>query len=324
MPAAARSTATSTQDVSIDIKRDDRVAAVRRFNRFYTRRIGVLQEGFSNSPFSLAEARVLYEIGRREKPTATDVARELGLDAGYLSRILRAFEVRGYIVRETSGRDGRQSLLSMTSRGRKSFAPIEAHTVSEVTGMLAAMPPATQEKLVGAMRTIETLLGETDEPRVPYILRQPHAGDIGWVIARHGQLYGQEYGWDQRIEALTAEIAATFVRNFDPARERSWIAERNGENIGCVFLVKEDDETARLRLLLVDPSARGLGIGARLVEECVRFSRQTGYKRITLWTHRVLAAARKLYIGAGFTLTREWTHDDFGKTLVAETWDLEL
>ena len=303
----------------------ERVEAVRRFNRFYTRRIGVLQDGYSGGPFSLAEARVLYEIGQRDKPTATDVARELGLDAGYLSRILKAFEVRGYIVRETSGRDGRQSLLSMTPRGRKAFAPMETHTMAEVTAMLEALPADTQHRLTRAMLTIETLLDEdTETPRVPYILRPLQHGDIGWVVARHGVLYGREFGWDNTIEVLTAEIAAAFVRNFDPKRECCWIAERNGENVGCVFLVKENDDTARLRLLLVDPSARGLGVGTRLAEECIRFSQAKGYKHITLWTHRVLEAARKIYVNKGFKLTKEWTHDDFGKTLVAETWDLAL
>ena len=315
---------TSTPALSPNTRTDDRVAAIRRFNRFYTRRIGVLQEGYSGGPFSLAEARVLYEIGQRDKSTATNIARELGLDAGYLSRILKAFEVRGYIVRETSGSDGRQSLLSMTPRGRKAFAPIESHTVSEVAVMLGALQPDAQDRLVNALHTVEALLGDTDEPRVPYILRPLQPGDIGWIVARHGLIYGREYGWDQTIEALTAEIAAAFVRNFDPKRECCWIAERNGENVGCVFIVKEDDETARLRLLLVDSSARELGIGKRLVEECVRFSRQSGYKRITLWTHRVLEGARKIYVNAGFKLTKEWTHDDFGRTLVAETWDLEL
>ncbi len=314
----------STSARSHDSPTDDRVAAIRRFNRFYTRRIGVLQEGYSGGPFSLAEARVLYEIGQRDKLTATDIARELGLDAGYLSRILKAFEARGYILREVSGSDGRQSLLSMTPRGRKAFAPIEAHTVSEVTAMLGTLPPDAQDRLVDALHTVETLLDEQEEPRVPYILRPLQPGDIGWIVARHGVIYGREYGWDQTIEVLTAEIAATFVRNFDPKRECCWIAERNGENAGCVFIVKENEETARLRLLLVDSAARGLGIGKRLVEECIRFSRAAGYRRITLWTHRVLEGARKIYVNAGFKLTKEWTHDDFGKTLVAETWDMEL
>jgi DNA-binding MarR family transcriptional regulator/GNAT superfamily N-acetyltransferase len=305
-------------------KKDDAVSRVRRFNRFYTRRIGVLQEGYSGGPFSLAESRVLYEIGQRDKPTATEIARELGLDAGYLSRILKAFEARGYIAREPSPGDARQTLLSMTPRGRKAFAPIEAHTIKEVSAMLEALTADEQERLTCALATVETLLGDKEEPRVPYILRPLQAGDIGWIVARHGVIYGREYGWDGTIEVLTAEIMSAFVRNFDAKRECGWIAERNGEPCGCVFLVRENEETARLRLLLVDPAARGLGIGTRLVEECLKFARLAGYKRITLWTHRVLEGARKIYIGAGFMLTKEWTHDDFGKTLVAETWDLEL
>jgi DNA-binding MarR family transcriptional regulator/GNAT superfamily N-acetyltransferase len=308
----------------VDASLASRVTAVRRFNRFYTRRIGVLQEGYSGGPFSLAESRVLYEIGQRERSTAKDLAQELGLDAGYLSRILKAFEVRGYILREASSSDARQALLSMTRRGRRAFEPIEAHTVAEVSAMLKTLSPEQQDHLTSAMRTIETVLGEREAPRVPYILRPLQAGDIGWVIARHGVIYGNEYGWDQTIEVLTAEIMTAFVRNFDARRECGWIAERDGENVGCVFLVKEDDATARLRLLLVEPSARGLGIGTRLVAECLRFSRRAGYKRVTLWTHRVLEGARKIYINAGFKLAREWTHDDFGKTLVAETWDLDL
>jgi len=308
---------------SVPVPLDRRVAAVRKFNRFYTRRIGVLQEGYSGGDFSLAESRVLYEIAHRDKPIATEIAQELGLDAGYLSRILKAFEARGYIVRETSGSDGRQSLLSMTKRGRKAFEPIEAHTVTEISAMLGALSLEQQQRLTGAMRTIETLLGE-EAPRTPYILRPLQAGDIGWVVARHGLVYGREYGWNQTIEVITAEIMVAFMRNFDASRECGWIAERDGENVGCVFLVKEDDQTARLRLLLVDPSARGLGIGTRLVEECLRFARRVGYRRVTLWTHRVLEGARKIYVAAGFKLTREWTHDDFGKMLVSETWDLEL
>ncbi|MGZ5867526.1 MAG: bifunctional helix-turn-helix transcriptional regulator/GNAT family N-acetyltransferase [Xanthobacteraceae bacterium] len=312
------------REIKSDPGANSRVAAMRRFNRFYTRQIGVLQEGYSGGPFSLAEARVLYEIIQRKKTTASDVARELGLDAGYLSRILRAFETKGYIQRESSDRDGRQSFLTMTRRGITAFEPIEQHTENEVRAMLSALPLRDQDRLIDAMQTIESVFSPEEASATPYILRPLQPGDIGWVVARHGVLYGREFGWDHTIEALTAEIAAAFVRNYDPKRECCWIAERDDENVGCVFIVKEDEETARLRLLLVDPSARGLGIGKRLVEECIRFSRQAGYKRITLWTHRVLTAARKIYIGAGFMLTREWTHDDFGKTLVAETWDLDL
>ena len=309
---------------------DQRVAAVRRFNRFYTRQIGVLNEGLLKSPFSLAEVRVLYELAHRERPTATELARELGLDAGYLSRILRGFEQRGFIERQPSEVDGRQSRLVLTTEGRSAFTALDARSSEEIALMLRALAAGEQRRLVEAMRTIETSLGARrdrsahDERSASYVIRPHQPGDMGWVVHRHGVLYAQEYGWDERFEALVAGIVAEFIQNFDPKRERCWIAERDGENVGCVFIVKEDDATARLRLLVVDKQARGLGIGARLVDECVRFSRQAGYRRVTLWTHRVLGGARKLYIGAGFKLTREWTHDDFGKTLVAETWDLEL
>jgi DNA-binding MarR family transcriptional regulator/GNAT superfamily N-acetyltransferase len=300
------------------------VAAVRRFNRFYTQRIGVLQEGWLKSPFSLTEARVLYELSRRNRPTATELGKELGLDAGYLSRILRGFETRGLIVKQTSDSDGRQALLSITQRGRQRLAPIEAHTNEEVQAMLAALPAGEQHRLFAAMRAIETMLGQPPAPAVPYILRPPRPGDMGWIVSRHGALYSGNYGWDERLEALTAEIVAAFVRNYDAKRERCWIAERDGENAGCVLLVKETDEVARLRLLLVEPKARGLGIGARLVEECVRFARETRYREITLWTHSVLTAARHIYEGAGFKLIATQEHDEFGKTLVGETWNLTL
>jgi DNA-binding MarR family transcriptional regulator/GNAT superfamily N-acetyltransferase len=315
MPASRRAIARDSLDPN--------VAAVRRFNRFYTQRIGVLREGWGKSRFSLTQSRVLYEIQARDNPTATEIARELGLDAGYLSRILRGFETRSLIARETSEHDGRQSFLSLTASGRKAYAPIEQYTNDEVGALIAALSESGQRQLIDAMQTIETLM-TPEQTGVPYILRPPRPGDFGWVAARHGVIYATEYGWDERIEALCAEIVAAYVRNHDPKKECCWIAERNGVNIGCVFLVKEDDETARLRLLLVDPQARGLGIGTRLVEECLRFSRRAGYRRVTLWTHRVLEGARKIYIAAGFKLTREWTHDDFGKTLVAETWELEL
>ena len=302
----------------------ERVAAVRRFNRFYTQRIGVLQEGWERSPFTLAQARVLYELSQRDQPTATELARELGLDPGYLSRILRGFETRGLIARETSDMDGRQSLLSITARGRRLFAPIEAHTNEAMGAMLGELSPAAQARLVDAIRTIERVLGHGGENKVPYILRPPRVGDMGWVVSRHGVRYGEDYGWDECIEALTAEIVAAFVRNYDARRERCLIAERDGENVGSVFLVKEDDQVARLRLLLVEPQARGLGIGAQLVEECVRFARAAGYEKVTLWTHSILTAARHIYQQAGFKLVKSWEHDEFGKTLTGETWDLEL
>jgi DNA-binding MarR family transcriptional regulator/N-acetylglutamate synthase-like GNAT family acetyltransferase len=303
---------------------DQRVGAIRRFNRIYTQRIGVLQDGFLRTPFSLAEARVLYELSRREKVTATEIATELGLDHGYLSRILRAFGERGLVVKIASPNDRRQSLLSLTVKGRMAFAPLDHGSQKEVAGMIGKLSAADQDRVVAAMRTIETLLAENPSADVPYILRPPRAGDMGWIVSRHGALYGEEYGWDERLEALCAEIVAAFVRNFNAKRERCWIAERDGENVGSVLLVKDSEEVARLRLLLVEPKARGLGIGARLVEECVRFAREARYKKVTLWTHSVLTAARHIYEQAGFKLIDSKTHDEFGKMLTGETWDLEL
>jgi DNA-binding MarR family transcriptional regulator/GNAT superfamily N-acetyltransferase len=303
---------------------DQRVGAVRHFNRVYTQRIGVLQDGFLHTPFSLAEARVLYELARREKPTATDIATELGLDHGYLSRILRGFSERGFVTKTASPNDRRQSLLSLTAKGRMAFAPLDQGSQTEVAAMIGKLSAGDQDRVVAAMRTIETLLAETPSSDVPYILRPPRPGDMGWIASRHGALYGEEYGWDGQLEALCAEIVAAFVRNFDAKRERCWIAERDGENVGSVMLVKDSDEVARLRLLLVEPKARGLGIGARLVDECVRFAREARYKKVTLWTHSVLTTARHIYEQAGFKLVKSWTHDEFGKELTGETWDLEL
>jgi len=303
---------------------EQRVGAIRHFNRLYTRQIGVLQDGFLQTPYSLAEARVLYELAQRNKLTATELATALGLDHGYLSRILRGFSERGLISKAASPTDRRQSLISLTVKGRMAFAPLDQRSQDDIAAMIGKLSAADQERMVAAMATIGGLLWDEAAPDVPYILRQPRSGDMGWIASRHGVLYGKEYGWDERLEALCAEIVATFVRNFDPKRERCWIAERKSENVGSVMLVKDSDEIARLRLLLVEPQARGLGIGARLVEECVRFARETGYRKITLWTHSVLTAARHIYQQAGFVLVDSWTHDDFGKTLVGENWDLEL
>ncbi len=303
---------------------EPRVAAVRRFNRVYTRRIGVLQDSFLQSPFSLTEARVLYELAYRDRPTAAELATDLGLDHGYLSRILRGFCERGFLVRTTSTRDRRQSLLSLTAKGRMAFAPLDLRSQAEVAAMLGRLSVADQDRVVGAMRTIESALSDERRPDIPYILRPPRPGDLGWIVSRHGSIYGEEYGFDERIEALTAEIVAGFIRNCDPKRERCWIAERDGENVGSVLLVKETGEVARLRLLLVEPKARGLGLGARLVQECVRFARTARYEKITLWTHSVLTAARHIYEEAGFALVDTKTHDEFGKELVGETWELKL
>jgi DNA-binding MarR family transcriptional regulator/GNAT superfamily N-acetyltransferase len=309
--------------ISLSPQPDSRVSAVRRFNRFYTQHIGVLRNGWLDSPFSLTEARVLYEVTQRTAPTATDIARELGLDAGYLSRILRRFEKRGLIRRNVSPADARQSFLSITPAGRRAYAPLEARTKEEVGAVLNRLPLPEQERLVGAMQTVETLLAAKPlQPSV--ILREPKPGDFGWIVARHAVLYAQEYQWADTFEGLCAQIVADFVNNYDPQRERCWIAEIDGRNAGSVMLVKDTDEVARLRLLLVEPSARGLGIGQKLTDECVNFARERGYRSITLWTHSVLTAARHIYAKAGFTLTSSEPRHSFGQDVVAEYWDLTL
>jgi DNA-binding MarR family transcriptional regulator/GNAT superfamily N-acetyltransferase len=300
------------------------VGAVRRFNRFWTRRIGVLREGYLESPFSLTEVRVLYELAHREETTASELGNELGLDAGYLSRILRGFEERGLIAKKLSETDGRRSLLRLTERGREAFVPLDARAREDVGEMLDDLTVAEQDRLVGAMRTIERLLGARPEPKVPYLLRQHEPGDMGWVVHRHGVLYAREYGWDERFEALVARIVADFVDYYDPAKERCWIAEMDGEIVGCVFVVKASDTVAKLRLLLVEPEARGLGLGTRLVEECIRFARSRGYERLTLWTNSVLDAARHIYEEKGFELVEEEEHHSFGKDLVGQNWELKL
>jgi DNA-binding MarR family transcriptional regulator/GNAT superfamily N-acetyltransferase len=301
-----------------------RVEEVRQFNRFYTQQIGVLHEGLLESPFSLTEVRVLYEIAHRTGLTASDLARELGVDAGYLSRILRGFQTRGFLVKTASPSDGRQNLLALTKKGRAAFAPLDAGASKEVGAMLRLNSSAEQTRLIEAMRGIQELLGKRSEPKAPFILRPHRPGDMGWVVHRHGALYNQEYGYNEEFEALVAEIVAHFIRNFDPKRERCWLVERDGEIVGSVFLVKKSQTVAKLRLLLVEPIARGLGLGKRLVEECVRFARQAGYRKITLWTQNDLHAARGIYRKAGFRRVHQEPHHSFGKDLVAETWDLAL
>jgi DNA-binding MarR family transcriptional regulator/N-acetylglutamate synthase-like GNAT family acetyltransferase len=303
---------------------DRRVGEVRRFNRFWTRQIGVLREGYLESPFSLTEVRVLYELAHGEETTAGELGEELGLDAGYLSRILSGFQKHGLIRKRPSEADGRRRLLRLTERGREAFAPLEARSRSEIGAMLGGMSIAGQERLVEAMRAIERLLSFRPDPVVPYLLRPPQPGDMGWVVHRHGVLYAREYGWDERFEALVAGIVAKFIQQYDPRVERCWIAERDGEVVGCVFLVRESEEVAKLRLLLVEPEARGLGIGSRLVEECIRFARQAGYLKITLWTNDVLNSARRIYEAMGFQLVHEKPHRSFGHDLVGQTWELML
>jgi DNA-binding MarR family transcriptional regulator/GNAT superfamily N-acetyltransferase len=303
---------------------DRRIAAVRRFNRFYTQKLGVLSEGFLNTPFSLTEARVLHALAHRDGATATWLGRELDLDAGYLSRILRDFERQGLILRSSSPQDGRQTLISLTQDGRHAFEPLDRASHSEIGNQLAPLAESDQDRLVAAMRVISSLLGEAPKTRPAFVLRPHRPGDMGWVTARHGALYAEEYGLNHKMEAYVAEVVAKFLRDFDPAREHCWIAEQEGAPIGSVFLVKENEDVAKLRLLIVEPRARGLGVGRALVEECVRFARQAGYREIVLWTHSILTAARRIYDFVGFEIVETETHDEFGPELVGETWRLRL
>jgi len=303
---------------------DRRVEAIRRFNRFYTQRIGVLREGLLQTPFSLTEVRVMYELAHREEPTATELSKELGLDAGYLSRILRDLSKRELIKKRPSKSDGRQTHLHLTRKGEKEFAALNARSNDEVAAMLSKLPASEQQRVVAAIHVIEEVLGAKPEHKASYLLRPHQPGDMGWIVHRHGVLYAQEYGWDEQFEALVARIVAEFIQNFDSRRERCWIAEKDAEIVGSVFLVKESKTEAKLRLLLVEPGARGLGIGKRLVAECVRFARQASYKKITLWTNSVLDAARYIYEEAGFQLIKEEKHHSFGHDLVGQTWELEL
>jgi DNA-binding MarR family transcriptional regulator/GNAT superfamily N-acetyltransferase len=303
---------------------DRQIGTVRRFTRFYTRQIGLLDEGLLRSEFSLTEARVLYELAQRDGLSAADLGRELGLDAGYLSRILKRFSARGLIARSPSRNDGRQAMLVLTDAGHSAFEPLNQASHAQVAAMLSRLSVGKRETLARAMNTIERLLGASVEPEIPYILRPHQPGDIGWIIHRQGILYAQEYGWDETFEALVAEIAASFIKTIDPKTERCWIAERAGEIVGSIFLVRQSDEVAKLRLLYVEPSARGLGIGRRLVDECVRFAKAKGYATLTLWTNDVLVSARGIYGAAGFRLVKEERHHSFGKDLVGQNWDLAL
>jgi DNA-binding MarR family transcriptional regulator/ribosomal protein S18 acetylase RimI-like enzyme len=300
------------------------VAAVRRFNRFYTRRIGVLQEHLLQSPYSLTEARLIYELAHHEQTTATALGTELGIDAGYLSRLLAGLRKRGLIEKKASESDARQSLIKLSARGHEAFAQLDAGSQKEVGTMLQDLPAETHARLVEAMDAIEGLLGTRPERKAPYLLRPHRAGDMGWVVRSHAEAYTSEYGWNEQFEALVAEIVAKFIREFDSKRERCWIAEKDGENVGSVFLVEKSRTVAQLRLLLVDPKARGLGIGARLVDECARFARQAGYRKIWLWTHSILHAARHIYEKAGYRLVSEAKHRSFGPEVLGQNWELDL
>jgi DNA-binding MarR family transcriptional regulator/GNAT superfamily N-acetyltransferase len=302
-----------------------RIAAVRRFNRFYTRRIGVLDDGLLDSPFSLTEVRILFELAHAPGGTATALRDELGLDAGYLSRLLRRLEQRGLVARTFSEADARVAHLELTDKGREEFRSLDERADHQVRTLIGDLPVGQQRRLLGALRAIEDVLaGPPSTKREPYLLRTHQPGDMGWVVHRHGVLYADEYGWDERFEALVAEVVASFIRRFDSRRERCWIAERDGEIVGSVFLVQKSKTVAQLRLLFVEPSARGLGIGGRLVDECIRFARQRGYRKMTLWTNNVLHAARRIYQKAGFQLVSERPHDMFGSGLVGQTWELTL
>ena len=303
---------------------DGQISAVRAFNRFYTRKLGVLDQQLLKSPFSLSEARVLYELAHRENAAAKEIGIELGLDPGYLSRIIQKFDEDGLITRKPLASDRRQYRLGLTAKGRQAFAKVERSSHDDVAAMLAALPHGGIQRLIAAMTAIERLLGASDSPPPPAILRDPRPGDMGWVVQSHGALYASEYGFDATFEALVAEIAAKFLASFDASRERCWIADIDGAQVGSVFLVRHTDDIAKLRLLLVDPAGRGQGLGRRLVDECVSFARACGYRKITLWTQSILLAARRIYQDAGFVLVATEPHRSFGQSLIGETWEREL
>lgn len=303
---------------------DSQVAAMRAFNRFYTRKLGALDQHLLDSPFSLAEARVLYELAHREAVSAKEIGLSLGLDAGYLSRIVQSFDDNGLISRTPLPSDRRQQQLGLTAKGRQAFARLDRSSQKEVAAMLDTLPQPARERLVGAMTTIESVLEPPAQARSPVLLRSHRPGDIGWVISRHGAVYAEEYGWDISFEALVAEIGAQFIKGFDPAREHCWIAEVAGEPVGSIFLVRSTDEVAKLRLLLVEKNARGLGAGRALTDQCLRFAREKSYKKVVLWTQSILTAARDIYARAGFRKIAEQPHASFGVELIGETWELEL
>ncbi|CAL75870.1 putative transcriptional regulator, MarR family; N-acetyltransferase [Bradyrhizobium sp. ORS 278] len=303
---------------------DSQVAAVRAFNRFYTRKLGALDQHLLDSPFSLAEARVLYELAQQEPMSAKEIGLSLGLDAGYLSRIVQSFDEKGLISRTPLPSDRRQQQLSLTAKGRQAYAKLDRSSQKEITAMLAPLAPELRDRLVGAMATIETALAPSQPQRSPVLLRSHRPGDIGWVVSRHGAVYAEEYGWDATFEALVAEIGAQFIRSYDPTREHCWIAELAGEPVGSIFLVKGSDDVAKLRLLMVEKKARGLGVGRALTEQCIRFARETNYTAIELWTQSILTAARDIYARAGFRKIAEQPHASFGAELIGETWRLDL
>jgi DNA-binding MarR family transcriptional regulator/N-acetylglutamate synthase-like GNAT family acetyltransferase len=299
------------------------VALVREFNRFYTKQVGALQDGLLSSPYSLTEVRLMYELSQRKGCTASELASVLAINHGYLSRILRRFQSLGFVEKTRSSNDGRQQLLTFTSKGHHAYAPLNAAASSEVQDWLKNLSSDEVRSLLASMDTIRNLIGH-DSASKTYVLRPPQPGDYGWVIAAHGDIYAREYGWNEEIEGLAAEIVGKFVENSDSKRERCWIAESQGMPVGCVFITKQSQSVAKLRLLLVTRRARGMGIGSRLIDECVRFAKQAGYRKLALWTQSNLLDARKLYKKAGFTLVRQHAHHRFGKDLVAEHWEMRL
>ncbi|WP_307648498.1 bifunctional helix-turn-helix transcriptional regulator/GNAT family N-acetyltransferase [Variovorax boronicumulans] len=301
------------------------IKAIRQFNRFYTRQIGAL-DPYLGSEMSLTDVRVLYELAHRETAVASEIGRDLGLDAGYMSRILRRFESEGWLTREPHTRDARQSVLHLTEAGHAAFAPLQQKSRDEAAALLAPLAPAQRNQLVQAMGTMQSLLDPAAAPAKPQaaILRDPAPGDIGWVVQQHGEIYAREYGWDSSFEALVAQIAGEFLLKFQPEWERCWIAELNGERMGSIFVVRKSASVAQLRLLILSPAARGLGLGGKLVDECIAFARRKGYKKMVLWTNSDLVAARAIYAKRGFQLTKSEPHESYGKQLVGETWEMKL
>ncbi|HEX2334565.1 MAG TPA: helix-turn-helix domain-containing GNAT family N-acetyltransferase [Burkholderiales bacterium] len=302
----------------------NRIEAVRRFNRFYTRRIGVLQPGYLGSPFPLPQARVLYELGQRGETTASELGADVDLDLGYLSRLLQGLRRQGLVQGQASKEDARRVHLSLTAKGRRAYQSLDARSREEVAGMLGKLAAPEQARLVGALQTVEKALETSSTDEKPVTLRGHRPGDMGWVVHAHGRLYFEEYGWDERFESLVAGIAKDFLDNLDPSRERCWIAEIDGEPVGSVFVVKQSRTVAKLRLLIVEPKARGRGLGRRLVEECMAFARAKGYRKLVLWTQSNLAAAREIYAKTGFKRVKQQPHQEFGVKLVGEYWELKL
>ncbi|MGF6306512.1 DNA-binding MarR family transcriptional regulator/GNAT superfamily N-acetyltransferase [Bradyrhizobium sp. i1.8.4] len=312
------------KSTSNDTSLESQVAAVRGFSRFYTRKLGIIEPKLLHSTFTLQEARIIYELAHRADCTATDLVRDLDLDAGFVSRTLQALQRRQIVTRKPSKVDKRINEITLTAKGRAASADLESRSRSEVAALLKQIDGSRRAAVVRAMGTIEQSLEPPTEKPVGFLLRSHRGGDMGWVVSRQGQAYAEEYGWDISYEALVAEICAQFLRSFDPAREHCWIAEVNGEPVGSIFLVNGGDGIAKLRLLLVEEKARGLGVGRALVEQCVRSAREMGYRKMTLWTQSILVAARGIYARAGFQRVREEKHHSFGVDLVGETWELEL